>query len=139
MSAYAYEREHRGLRRIAGWGIATTRGAASAMMYTFSFLLLSLCKNLITFLRETPLKHIIPFDNAFDFHLISAFSAFLFSAVHIIGHFINFFSISTEPSSSLACLFREVNWVTDFLPSFYWWFFRTPTGVTGYVAVLVLL
>jgi dual oxidase len=137
--SYAWEREHRGLRRIAGWGIATTRGAASSMMYIYALLLLSMCKNLMTLLRETPAKHLIPFDNAFDFHIISAFTGFLFSSVHILGHFVNFFSIATEPSGSLACLFTEVNWVTDYLPSFYWWLFHTPTGISGYVATLVLL
>lgn len=45
------EREHRGLRRIAGYGVTVTRGAASAMMFTYSTLMVTMCRNMLAILR----------------------------------------------------------------------------------------
>jgi len=107
------------------------------MMFVFSIILLTSCSNLITFLRSTKLRFFIPFDAAFQFHVVGGITCLFFVCVHVLGHFINFFSVATESSFSLACLFREVNWVTNFLPAFYWWIFRTPTGVSGYILTQV--
>ena len=76
---YSVEREHSGLRRIAGYGITVTRGAASSMMFTYSCLLLTMCRNLITKLRETPLNRFVPFDAAVQFHKYIACLALLFT------------------------------------------------------------
>ena len=56
ISDYSVEREHGGLRQIAGYGVTVTRGAASAMMFTYSTLLVTMCRNMITYLRETPVN-----------------------------------------------------------------------------------
>ena len=76
---YSVEREHGGLRRIAGYGVTVTRGAASAMMFTFSSLLVTMCRNLITFLRETFVGHYVPFDSNVLFHKYIAFWALFFT------------------------------------------------------------
>lgn len=146
------EREHAGLRRITGYGVSITRGAASAMMFTFSCLLVTVCRNTITFLRETFLHMFIPFDAALEFHkyiavlaalftgrtdpihhsscksfcrnlstkinmtllstLFSPFSClkpylvmFAVTVVHLVGHAINFYHISTQTADDLSCLF----------------------------------
>ncbi|KAF6041148.1 hypothetical protein EB796_000544 [Bugula neritina] len=57
---FSVEREHAALRRICGYGVSITRGAASGMMWTYSTLLLTMCRNLITVLRETVLNRFIP-------------------------------------------------------------------------------
>ena len=68
---YSVEREHIGLRRIAGYGVTVTRGAASAMMFTYASQLVTMCRNLITKLRETRLNTVIPFDAAHSAHTVS--------------------------------------------------------------------
>lgn len=78
---YSVEREHGGLRRIAGYGVTVTRGAASAMMFTYSTLLVTMCRNLITFLRETFVGHYIPFDSNVLFHKYIALWALIFTGV----------------------------------------------------------
>ena len=50
---FSVEREHIGLRRICGFGISVTRGAASVQMFHFSLLLITMSRNIITMLRET--------------------------------------------------------------------------------------
>jgi len=74
---YSVEREHSGLRRIAGYGVTVTRGAASAMMFTYACLLVTMCRNLITYLRETFLHRFIPFDDAISFHKYVALLAII--------------------------------------------------------------
>ena len=76
---YSFEREHSGLRQIAGEGVTVTRGAASGMMFTYSCLLVTMCRNIITSLRETFLNRYIPFDSAVDFHKYIAFLGLLFT------------------------------------------------------------
>jgi hypothetical protein len=43
----------------------------------FSYILLTMCRNLITFLRETFLNRYIPFDAAVDFHRLIASTAII--------------------------------------------------------------
>lgn len=74
---YSVEREHVGLRRICGYGVSSTRGAASGMMFTYSCLLVTMCRNTITALRETFLHRYIPFDSAVTMHRIIAWMAML--------------------------------------------------------------
>ncbi|KAK3607886.1 hypothetical protein CHS0354_036708 [Potamilus streckersoni] len=78
---YSFEREHAGLRRIAGYGVTVTRGAASVMMWTFSSLLLTMSRNTVTFLRETFLHRFIPFDSIHTMHKLIALIALIFTDV----------------------------------------------------------
>ena len=125
---YSIEREFAGLRRIAGYGVTVTRGAASGMMFTYSVLLLTMCRNLITFLRETIINYYVPFDAYISFHKIIALTALLFTICHGIGHGINFYHISTQTANDLTCLFREVYHRSHVLPKFTYWLFLTMTG-----------
>lgn len=76
---YSVEREHAGLRQIAGYGVTLTRGAASAMMFTYSTLLITMCRNTITYMRETWLHRVIPFDSAVEMHKFIAIWAIFFT------------------------------------------------------------
>jgi len=78
--AYAVRYEHKGLRSISGYGISITRGAAAGMSFTFSLLLLTMCRNIITKLRETVLNLYIPFDSHVEFHKIVAYAALIFTS-----------------------------------------------------------
>lgn len=51
----------------------------------YSYILLTMCRNLITVLRETFLNHYIPFDAAVDFHRWVAMAALIFSGKWAAG------------------------------------------------------
>ncbi|XP_061164792.1 dual oxidase 2-like [Saccostrea echinata] len=136
---YSFEREHAGLRRIAGYGVTITRGAASVMMFTYSSLLVTMSRNTITFLRETFLHRFIPFDSAHAMHKIVAMIALLFTVVHCVGHGINLYHISTQASTDLNCIFREYFRATDVLASFQYWAYGTITGLTGIILTLIVI
>lgn len=56
-------------------GIILSRGTAASISFMFSYILLTMCRNLITFLRETFLNRYVPFDAAVDFHRLIASTA----------------------------------------------------------------
>lgn len=60
-------------------GIIISRGSAACISFMYSYILLTMCRNLITILRETFLNHYIPFDAAVDFHRWIAMGALIFS------------------------------------------------------------
>ncbi len=134
---YSVEREHAGLRRIAGYGVTITRGAASGMMWCYSVLLLTMARNFITFLRETIFNNYVPFDSYIEAHKIIALTALFFTIMHAIGHGINFYHIATQTANDLTCIFREVYHRSHVLPKFSYWLFLTMTGFAGFLVTLV--
>ena len=134
---YAVEREHTGLRRIAGHGVTITRGAASGMMWAYSVLLITMARNFITYLRETIFNYYIPFDSYISFHKIVALNGLFFTVMHCIGHGFNFYHISTQTANDLTCIFREVYHRTHTLPKFSYWLFLTMTGFAAFVVTLI--
>ncbi|XP_063929411.1 dual oxidase 2-like [Zophobas morio] len=134
---YTVEREHSGLRRIAGYGVTITRGAASAMMFTYSSLLVTMCRNTITYLRDTVANNYFPFDASVEIHKYIALWAFIFTVMHIVGHAFNFYHISTQTADDLTCLFRNFFHSTHELPKFHYWCWETITGFTGVVLTLI--
>lgn len=136
---YSFEREHVGLRRLAGYGVTVTRGAASGMMWTYSCMLITMSRNTITFLRETFLHRFIPFDSFIAMHKFIAALALLFTVIHCIGHGINLYHISTWASNDLNCVFREYFRATDKLASFHYWAWTTITGLTGIILTVIVI
>ena len=136
---YAVEREHTGLRRIAGHGVTITRGAASGMMWAYSVLLLTMARNFITYLRETIFNYYIPFDSYISFHKIVALNGLFFTVMHCIGHGSNFYHIATQTGNDLTCIFREVYHRTHYLPRFSYWLFLTMTGFAAFVVTLITI
>lgn len=82
---YSTSKKSLSLRQVAGYGVSLSRGAAAAMSVTFSTLLLTMCRNTITFLRETPAMNWIPFDSAVAFHKYVACLALFFTGTkHLV-------------------------------------------------------
>nr|CAD2201289.1 unnamed protein product [Meloidogyne enterolobii] len=135
---YRYENEHRDLRRVMGVGIAITRGAAAALSFDMALILLTVCRNILTILRESFVGEYIPLDSAITFHKIVAITAGVFAAIHTIGHCVNFYHVATQSQEGLACLFQEAVFGSNFLPSIYYWFFQTLTGLTGILLVALM-
>ncbi|ESO86842.1 hypothetical protein LOTGIDRAFT_235234 [Lottia gigantea] len=134
---YTVEREHSGLMRLMSYGISITRGAAAAMSFTFSLLLLTMCRNTITYLRSTFLNMFIPFDSHISFHKVIAWTALFFSGLHVIGYSFNFYHLATQPTKFL-CIFDSIVFRADKLPTFSFWLFGNMTGFTGVLLVVVL-
>ncbi|CAM9805533.1 unnamed protein product [Lampetra fluviatilis] len=137
---YAVGAEHFGIRQVTEVGIILSRGTAAGISFCYSFILLTMCRNIITALRETALNHYIPFDSAVEFHKIIAMTAVILSILHSIGHVVNVYHFSVLPLSVLSCLFPNVffNDGSEMPKKFYWWFFQTIPGMTGVLILAVL-
>ncbi|XP_054858275.1 dual oxidase 2 [Eublepharis macularius] len=121
-------------------GILISRGAGASISFMYSFILLTMCRNLITFLRETFFNRYIPFDSAVDLHRWIATGALIFSVLHTLGHVVNVYIFSVTPLSVLSCLFSAV-FIDDgsqIPPKYYWWFFETIPGMTGVLLLVIL-
>ncbi|KFQ77857.1 Dual oxidase 2, partial [Phaethon lepturus] len=137
---YAFASPSTGIAQTTFVGIIISRGSAACISFIYSYILLTMCRNLITVLRETFLNHYIPFDAAVDFHRWVAMAALIFSVLHTAGHVVNIYIFSVTPLSVLSCLFSSV-FMDDGsqLPQkYYWWFFQTIPGMTGVLLLVVL-
>ncbi|KRX26639.1 Dual oxidase 1 [Trichinella nelsoni] len=130
--------EHGDLRRTMGLGISFSRASAAVISLCMGVILLTVCRNIITWLRETPLGYYIPFDATLSFHKIVGITTGIFSAIHTAGHCINFYHISTHDLEGLKCLFQDAVFDSDMKPSISYWLYGTVTGVTGILLVLVM-
>ncbi|CAJ0930072.1 unnamed protein product [Ranitomeya imitator] len=105
---YAFESHHTGIGEVTLPGIIVSRGTAASISFMFSYILLTMCRNLITFLRETFLNQYIPFDAAVDFHRLIAKTAVILTVLHSVGHAVNIYMFSITPLSTLSCIFPKV-------------------------------
>nr|XP_015923608.1 dual oxidase isoform X2 [Parasteatoda tepidariorum] len=135
---YMYLAEHTDLRHVMGVGIAITRGSAAALSFCYSVLLLTMCRNLLTRLRELPLHQYIPLDSHVQFHKVVAATGLFFTLIHTVGHCINFYHVSTQNTDNLRCLTQEINFESDFKPTICYWLFQTVTGATGMLLYVVI-
>ena len=123
-SVYAFMSEHLDLRHIMGAGIAITRGSAASLSFCYSLLLLTMCRNLITKMKEHSLHQYIPLDSHLQFHKIVACTALFFSIMHAAGHLVNFYHVGTQPIDHLHCMTKEMRFATDQRPGIDFWFFQ---------------
>ena len=96
-----------------------------------ALILLTVCRNIITIVRETPIGEYIPFDSAIAFHKVGgkwiifleyfipvnttqffplqvvAVTCLIAAATHTIGHCVNFYHVATQSQEGLQCLFQE--------------------------------
>ncbi|NXR56249.1 DUOX2 oxidase, partial [Hippolais icterina] len=137
---YAFASPSTGIAQTTFVGIIISRGSAASISFMYSYILLTMCRNLITVLRETFLNHYIPFDAAVDFHRWIAMAALIFSVLHTAGHVVNVYIFSVTPLSVLSCLFSSVftNDGSQLPQKYYWWFFQTIPGMTGVLLLVVL-
>jgi dual oxidase len=128
---YSFMSEHLDLRHVMGVGIAITRGSAASLSFGYCLLLLTMCRNLITKMKEHSLHQYIPLDAHLQFHKIVACTALFFTVLHCIGHLVNFYHIATQPVAHLHCLSPELNFASNERPSIAYWLFQSLTGLTG--------
>ncbi|XP_041652010.1 dual oxidase 1 [Cheilinus undulatus] len=130
---YALQSESTGIPETSVVGVVIARGTAAAISFLFPYMLLTVCRNLITLCRETFLNRYIPFDAAIDFHRFMAMTAVILSVVHGLGHVVNIYMFSICDLSILSCLFPKVfsNNGSELPKKWSWWFFQTVPGLTG--------
>uniref|UniRef100_A0A8C7NF15 NAD(P)H oxidase (H2O2-forming) n=1 Tax=Oncorhynchus mykiss TaxID=8022 RepID=A0A8C7NF15_ONCMY len=136
---YGLQADSSGVPETSAVGIVVSRGSAAAISFLYPYMLLTVCRNLITLGRETFLNRYIPFDAAIDFHRFMAMSAILLTVTHCLGHVVNIYVFSVSDLSILACLFPRVlaNNGSEMPMRWSWWFFQTVPGMTGILLLFI--
>ncbi|KYQ94318.1 superoxide-generating NADPH oxidase flavocytochrome [Tieghemostelium lacteum] len=121
---------------LFGKGLYLTRIAAQLVIFNATIILLTMCKQIITWLRSTKLKKIIPLDKYVTFHKLIAVCLILASLVHTFGWFVAMGIASTKPDKVFyGCLYPH------FIkrPTVWGMIFLSLPGMTGLLMVLILL
>ncbi|CAH1756817.1 12553_t:CDS:1 [Entrophospora sp. SA101] len=106
-----------------GFSVWTSRGAGLCLAYDGALILLPVCRNIIKYLRLTPLlKWIIPFDENLWFHRQCAYSMLFWTLVHTFAHYINF--IILEKAGKYTAYYLHYN---------------TWAGTTGHLMLLIMV
>ncbi|OVA09739.1 Cytochrome b245 [Macleaya cordata] len=122
---------------IMGYCVCTAKGAAETLKFNMALILLPVCRNTITWLRnKTKLGVVVPFDDNLNFHKVIAVGIAIGVALHAGAH--------------LTCDFPRLLHATedeyepmkpyfgDEQPENYWWFVKGVEGVTGIVMVVLM-
>ncbi|GAA5864677.1 hypothetical protein JCM3774_006038 [Rhodotorula dairenensis] len=110
-------------RTVFGPTFVIARSAALVLHVDIALILLPVCRSFVTLMRNSPLKRIVPFDEANEFHKLAAWSIVFFSLVHTIAHVVNSWllghSMSTTTMGSLGhavlCNFSTGPFLTGWL------------------------
>ncbi|TSM52321.1 Dual oxidase 2 [Bagarius yarrelli] len=137
---YGLQARTTGVSESSMVGIIVSRGSAAAISFLFPYMLLTVCRNLITLCRETFLNRYIPFDSAIDLHRLMAMTAIILTVIHSLGHLVNFYIFSVSELSILACMFPQVfsNNGSELPLKWTFWFFCTVPGITGIILLFFL-
>ncbi|XP_051976031.1 dual oxidase 1-like [Xyrauchen texanus] len=136
---YGLQAHASGIPEASLVGVLVSRGSAAAISFLFPYMLLTVCRNLITMCRETFLNRYIPFDAAIDVHRHMAMIAVILSVIHSLGHVVNVYVFCISDLSILACLFPRVfsNNGSELPMKWTFWFFKTVPGLTGVLLLLI--
>jgi predicted ferric reductase/Ca2+-binding EF-hand superfamily protein len=70
--------------------ILVARGAGACLNLNGALILVPMMRRLLTWVRTTPLAHVVPVDDAVDAHRLVGFTAFAFGVVHGAAHLVNY-------------------------------------------------
>ncbi|KAL9993797.1 putative NAD(P)H oxidase (H(2)O(2)-forming) [Helianthus debilis subsp. tardiflorus] len=120
---------------VLGPCVCIAKGAAETLKLNMAIMLLPVCRNTITWLRNTKLGVVVPFDDNINFHQVIAVAIAIGVGLHSISH--------------LACDFPQLIHATEeeYKPmeqffgdqaENYWHFLKEVEGYTGIIMVVLM-
>ncbi|KAJ0973492.1 hypothetical protein J5N97_021451 [Dioscorea zingiberensis] len=124
--------------QIMGYCVCMAKGAAETLKFNMALVLLPVCRNTITWLRnKTKLAHIVPFDDNLNFHKVIAVGIAMGVGLHCVAHltcdFPRILHASDEDYMLIQPYFGETR------PDNYWWFVKGTEGWTGILMVVLMV
>ncbi|XP_058092818.1 respiratory burst oxidase homolog protein C-like [Magnolia sinica] len=122
---------------IMGYCVCSAKGAAETLKFNMALILLPVCRNTITWLRnKTKLGVIVPFDDNLNFHKVIAVAIAIGVGIHAGAH------LTCDFPRLLHATKEEYGPMKPFFgnnqPSNYWWFLDGIEGVTGMIMVILM-
>ncbi|XP_055824146.1 respiratory burst oxidase homolog protein E-like isoform X3 [Solanum dulcamara] len=98
--------------QVMGYCLATAKGAAETLKLNMALVLLPVCRNILTWLRSTRAKLLVPFDDNINFHMIIAYAIavgiLLHGGNHLACDFPRLINSSPEKFALIASDFDNV-------------------------------
>ncbi|WCJ36382.1 hypothetical protein M5689_017586 [Euphorbia peplus] len=135
--AYKYvQYRNKGAYKVMGACVCIAKGGAETLKFNMALILLPVCRNTITWLRnKTKLGIVVPFDDNLNFHKVIAVGITVGVGLHGISHlacdFPRLLRASDEKWELMEPFFGDQ-------PSSYWHFVWSVEGVTGIVMVILM-
>lgn len=158
---------HKAAYKVTGYCVCTAKGAAETLKFNMALILLPVCRNTITWLRnKTRLGVLVPFDDNLNFHKVLNNSLILNDAISGVILFFGLFifmlhysqviavaisiGVALHGGAHLTCDFPKVIHATEEeykpmepyfgeeQPTNYWWFLKGVEGMTGIIMVILM-
>ncbi|KAJ6845287.1 putative respiratory burst oxidase-like protein B-like [Iris pallida] len=147
---------HRAVFHVMGYCVCTAKGGAETLKFNMALILLPVCRNTITWLRNrTKLGVVVPFDDNLNFHKVLteigvcikhkrtnllesviavgiAVGVGLHAVSHLTCDFPRLLHASDEEYEPLKPFFGDTR------PNNYWWFVKGTEGWTGVLMVVLM-
>ncbi|KAG7975569.1 hypothetical protein I3843_06G105900 [Carya illinoinensis] len=122
---------------VMGYCVCVAKGGAETVKFNMALILLPVCRNTITWLRnKTKLGKIVPFDDNLNFHKVIAAGIAVGVGLHAVSHltcdFPRLLHATEEEYEPMKPYFGEEK------PPNYWWFVKGVEGVTGIIMVVLM-
>nr|CAD1833889.1 unnamed protein product [Ananas comosus var. bracteatus] len=128
---------HRAVYHVMGYCVCTAKGAAETLKFNMALILLPVCRNTITWIRnKTKLGYAVPFDDNLNFHKVIAVGIAVGIGLHAITHLTCDFPRLLHASDQAYVPMRP--FFGDTRPNNYWWFVKGTEGWTGIVMVVLM-
>ncbi|XP_060168520.1 respiratory burst oxidase homolog protein D-like [Lycium barbarum] len=135
--AYKYvQYRNRAAFDVMGHCVCMAKGAAEILKLNMALILLPVCRNTITWLRnKTKLAAAVPFDDNLNFHKTMAVAIAIGVGIHILAHmtcdFPRLLDASPEKYKPMEPYFGDQ-------PTNYWHFLKGVEGATGITMVILM-
>ncbi|KAK6930537.1 Ferric reductase transmembrane component-like domain [Dillenia turbinata] len=130
------EFRHNDAYQVMGYCLCIAKGAAETLKLNMALVLLPVCRNTMTWLRNgSELSHIIPFDHNLKFHQIIAMGIVVGVGLHALSHlacdYPRLIHARRDKYAPLGPFFGRQ-------PSNYWYFLGQVENVTGILMVALM-
>ncbi|KAG2706341.1 hypothetical protein I3843_05G089000 [Carya illinoinensis] len=122
---------------VMGYCVCVAKGGAETLKFNMALILLPVCRNTITWLRnKTKLGTIVPFDDNLNFHKVIAVGISVGVGLHAISHltcdFPRLLHATEEEYEPMEPYFGEEQ------PTNYWWFVKGVEGWSGIIMIVLM-
>ncbi|KAI3773526.1 hypothetical protein L1987_48056 [Smallanthus sonchifolius] len=128
---------HRAVYDVLGPCVCIAKGAAETLKLNMAIILLPVCRNTITWLRnKTKLGTVVPFDDNLNFHKVIAVAITIGVGLHAISHltcdFPRLIHATEEEYKPMQQFFGDQ-------AENYWHFVKEPEGYTGITMIVLMI
>jgi len=118
---------------VLSYGICLAKASAAIIKLNCACILIPVLRNFLSWLRGTWINTYLPIDKNIVFHKFVGWLIAMGTATHCLAHFYNFYKLSHTPLIELETINIKA------VPTFLSLSLETLPGLTGYIAVLILV